>query len=321
VNLLKLVPLVSLVVWSWIAAKKAKATPPPTQILLTNLSFSFLFVIAYSVYVGGDAWEYLHFANRFISVVLPGALVIISISAPLLARALRFSNKKNQITALLMFLISGTLIGFQTNPISFDSSLATLGASVFTVFVAALFLLKSLPRFNNDNLIVRTSAAALFVVLASGTPALIILEKGEIPFTMDEAAMTSFGLELKNATYPGASIATMWAGAPAYYSERSMVDLLGKSDRSLARSEKAAIPKDFFNSEFWPGHNKYDLEYSIKRWSPTIVAQRLGLPGEEKLLTSLGYREYCVETAFGPREIFVLEDTVFINKGQIFACN
>jgi hypothetical protein len=71
----------------------------------------------------------------------------------------------------------------------------------------------------------------------------------------------ALGLRLRAATGKDASIATIAAGAVAYYSHRDIVDVLGKSDRVIAR-----LPG---TGPFIPGHNKFDLNYSIGSLRPT----------------------------------------------------
>jgi arabinofuranosyltransferase len=82
-------------------------------------------------------------------------------------------------------------------------------------------------------------------------------------------------LALDRFTEPDATIGVFGAGTVAYYSGRPAIDFLGKMDPRIAR-----LSPDL--SDFWspgiaprtskisrPGHNKYDLEYSIKELKPT----------------------------------------------------
>ncbi len=69
-----------------------------------------------------------------------------------------------------------------------------------------------------------------------------------------------------------ATIGVIWAGAIPYYTEFRAIDFLGKSDRYIA-----SLPPDLSGSVSWegmrsvPGHNKYDLWYSILTLRPTYV--------------------------------------------------
>jgi hypothetical protein len=59
-------------------------------------------------------------------------------------------------------------------------------------------------------------------------------------------------------------LAVAGAGASRYVANRPMVDLLGKSDRHIAHERPAT-------DIFLPGHNKWDLAYSIRRYEPDVV--------------------------------------------------
>ena len=73
------------------------------------------------------------------------------------------------------------------------------------------------------------------------------------------------GLLLKAHTRPGARIAHFWAGAAPYFSERPALDMLGKSDRHVARLRSSA-------EDYQPGHNKYDAPYSLGLKPDVVVA-------------------------------------------------
>ncbi len=64
-------------------------------------------------------------------------------------------------------------------------------------------------------------------------------------------------LTLERLTTPDATIGRFGAGTVPYYSGRPAIDFLGKADPRIAR-----LTPDL--SRYRPGHNKYDLEYSIK---------------------------------------------------------
>jgi hypothetical protein len=73
-------------------------------------------------------------------------------------------------------------------------------------------------------------------------------------------------------TTPDATVGVFWAGTIPYYSGRSAVDFLGKSDQYIA-----SLPADYDHGlpgarlVSVPGHNKYDLDYSIKQLQPTYI--------------------------------------------------
>jgi len=69
-----------------------------------------------------------------------------------------------------------------------------------------------------------------------------------------------------------AKIAVLFAGTVPYFTGRYGIDLLGKCDRHVAR-----LPPDLSGHVSWhgmssvPGHNKYDLEYSLVTLRPDYV--------------------------------------------------
>jgi arabinofuranosyltransferase len=64
-----------------------------------------------------------------------------------------------------------------------------------------------------------------------------------------------------------ATVAVVLAGTLPYFCSRTCIDLLGKNDRVVARSQGHQT------GEFVPGHNKWDYEYSILRLSPDIIVR------------------------------------------------
>jgi hypothetical protein len=94
--------------------------------------------------------------------------------------------------------------------------------------------------------------------------------------------MTRLGLELRHDTTERATIAVVWAGAPAYFAHRNAVDLLGKNDPVVARMHP--------HPEFRPGHNKWDMHYSVEKYRPDVILQTWRLSHEDReFLRSAGY--------------------------------
>jgi len=74
-------------------------------------------------------------------------------------------------------------------------------------------------------------------------------------------------VELAGFADPRGSVAVAAAGALPYYSGLRGVDILGKSDRTIARMKKTYVP----GRTVVPGHNKFDLDYSLKRLRPDVI--------------------------------------------------
>lgn len=81
-------------------------------------------------------------------------------------------------------------------------------------------------------------------------------------------------IALNEITTPDATIGVFYAGVLPYYLDRNAIDFLGKSDKYIAN-----LQPDTSGSVAWggmtsvPGHNKYDLGYSIQTLRPTYVEQ------------------------------------------------
>jgi arabinofuranosyltransferase len=77
---------------------------------------------------------------------------------------------------------------------------------------------------------------------------------------------------LNEVTREDASLGVFFAGTIPYYVDRQAIDFLGKSDKHVAN-----LPPDLsglsggYGMYTLPGHNKYDLNYSIKTLRPTYV--------------------------------------------------
>lgn len=102
----------------------------------------------------------------------------------------------------------------------------------------------------------------------------------------DDAAMVACALMLKGITTPQATIAVIWAGAIPYFSERAGVDLFGKCDRVIAHGQSKL-------DLFYPGHTKWDYEYSIGSLKPDVVVQFQGPEVESRLLSEDRYNRLC----------------------------
>ena len=80
-------------------------------------------------------------------------------------------------------------------------------------------------------------------------------------------------IALNTLTTPAATIGVTSAGTVPYYSDnRWAIDYLGKSDKHIARLPADVSGYAKFNGLIsLPGHNKYDLNYSIKELQPTYT--------------------------------------------------
>ncbi|MBI2759151.1 MAG: hypothetical protein HYX49_10790 [Chloroflexi bacterium] len=123
---------------------------------------------------------------------------------------------------------------------------------------------------------VRFKQGFLPLAIAIGLGAVMVISgKQWVNWYIDNAPMlktdilrVKLGLHIRKYTSPEAVIAVHAAGQIPYYSERTTIDLLGKSDAVIAKGPLATA--------FAPGHDKWNYEYSILQLKPDLVADRFG---------------------------------------------
>jgi hypothetical protein len=84
------------------------------------------------------------------------------------------------------------------------------------------------------------------------------------PLLKADIRRVKLGLHIAQHTAPEAVIAVHAAGQIPYFSERTTIDLLGLNDPIVAMGEG--------HGEFYPGHNKWDYDYSIGQLQPDLIA-------------------------------------------------
>lgn len=85
-------------------------------------------------------------------------------------------------------------------------------------------------------------------------------------FRRDNERNVRLALYLREHAQPDTSIAVHWAGVPPYFSRLFAIDVLGRSDRHIARR-----PIQPTLRSFRPGHSKWDWEYVVEQRKPDIV--------------------------------------------------
>jgi hypothetical protein len=76
--------------------------------------------------------------------------------------------------------------------------------------------------------------------------------------------LARIGFYLRAQTPPETTVALHCAGTTAYFAERPAIDVLGKSDRHIAR-----LPVKFFH----PGHSKWDWDYVLLERRPDVITE------------------------------------------------
>ncbi len=200
--------------------------------LLTMLMF--LSQCAYSVYVGGDAWEHRGGANRFIALGMPFFMILFSMTSVYLFDLLKahglkeFAGKARRwVTPMVNLCLAG-------------------------------FVFLSLVNFNT----LLDGNSLKYWLLLQPT----VFSPGSQRYAVD-------GLLVKSLTTPNAKILVGAAGNVAYFSERFSYDMMGKADYEIAR-QNVKIPTDLDSLTFLqPGHYKYDYSISIGRYQPDVLVE------------------------------------------------
>jgi hypothetical protein len=95
---------------------------------------------------------------------------------------------------------------------------------------------------------------------------------------------------LDTITAPEARILVTFAGALPYFSNRCFLDLLGKSDKTVARMEARATIDPKGKTTFTPGHSKWNYSYSIGELHPDVVFQLWVASDEARPFLDANYR-------------------------------
>ncbi len=191
----------------------------------------------YSVYVGGDAWEYWGGSNRYISIAMPGFFVLLSYA---------------------LFLISQLIIGVT----SAASPLAGMAITKGKSYIFPMLIFCAVMSVNSIY-----GVTALLELLLIRPP----LHSGHHNNNHREAEQA---LLLRGITTANAKIAVARGGTIPYFSDLYSIDLLGRTDKQIAhinmRREASGLHRFI---EFRPGHMKVDYGYSIGQLRPDVIAQ------------------------------------------------
>jgi hypothetical protein len=206
----------------------------------TNLLFLILLAqMAYSVYVGGDAWEEHGGANRYIAIAMPLFFVLFATNVEELRRRAMASLGRRPAT-------KGSVEG--------AGRIANINSHVVWLIVFVISIL-------NFNLLMGDWK---------------YIERWELVRKPDYVAGSEhnlgIALALQNTTKPGASIAVIGAGTiPYLLPDRYAIDILGKADPVIAR-ESVRTPMSYEDiPDMRPGHMKWDYARTFGELQPDVI--------------------------------------------------
>jgi len=244
---------------------------------------------AYLIWIGGDAWAYDN-SNRFIATVMPLLLVSAIASLPHAFTGTGVRRYGHAVFAVLALGLLAALTFTNFLPLGPRSNLLAV-AGVVSLCVWPLIDGMATRAGSKRAPILTIAAGSLALFLVCSGPAWtrwLVLNATDVN---DDIAFARQGLYLRDELPATATIASTWLGAPSYYSGLTSFDILGKTDKVVARMVPAL--------SFRPGHNKFDLDYSIGKLQPDMVM----VPGNDyskygyvPLRNSLWMRQAFFET-------------------------
>lgn len=264
--------------------------------------------IAYATYVGGDAWEWMLYANRYSCVGMPALIVLVAVSLDDLfamdAEARRAAARRfaGALVGMGLVLVALNLYGkvrpevgvartiyFSKTPFALGAAFVGLGLAFAFLkdlregIVEALDWLRA--RVTSRPTIVSATLVAMALVwFPSHATALGRWATQNAAQYQDEARYSRLGFLLRAATPDDHRIAVAAAGATPYFSRRPTEDLLGKNDKHIAR----LLPKGVFS----PGHDKWDYEWSLGTRNSQLIVEPVDVnDAEQAYIDSLGFQK------------------------------
>jgi arabinofuranosyltransferase len=221
----------------------------------------------------------------FVEPFIASAAVIAGVS--LLDLIAHFDSRK-----LLLFGICAVALAYQVSiggdPWAYWRLLAPVIPLLLALWARAAFSLMDAARESGffRAYVVRDADparhTALSVMTALGLCAGLLLLNSEFyleallvvrPYETATAARDiNVAIAINELTTPEATVGVFYAGTIPYFTGREAIDFLGRSDAYIAH-----LPPDISGAVAWsgmtsvPGHNKYDLDYSIRTRLPTYV--------------------------------------------------
>jgi hypothetical protein len=296
-----LAPLVMLACFARPWRNAIRALDPAVVLMAVAVSQA-----GYSAYVGGDAWEWMGYSNRYLTPVIPAVASLAALGFVRLtgaARTARWMTVGLCLTVALHFLTVLALAGLgrgldQVLQSAYVSNPAGYSMVCIAGAAAACGGALALARFTDGVRVQRSRVARVMLVVAvaalvNGIP--LGMWIGTAGFHVeDDADAARLGLLIRRATTSGATVAVTWAGSIPYFADRTCIDILGKTDPVIARLPPVV--------RFVPGHDRWDLNHSIGTLRPDIVTGLPLRPSDSEYLRRAGYSQL-------PSTIFVRLDS------------
>jgi len=262
------------------------------KVFSLNVTSVMVAQVFYSIWVGGDAWERSGFLNRYSIPVLFLSTLLIYIALTYISESLYRARSKFSRNALsLLSLVISSFAVLQAlvpNPVTFQKRVAlkiiiVVFALLLVFFISYFFVAARIFYFR-----IIPSFLLIFMFIQTSGVGLVNWVSGNAFSASADFKTREYSVDLAKVIDRRAVVATVWAGAPSYFLDNPMVDILGKNDRRIA------LMRPVKGLEFWPGHNKWNYDYSIRQLSPDVVT---GLwfytSADLQNLKNWGYAQRC----------------------------
>jgi len=285
----------------------------------------------YSIWVGGDAWEFFHYPNRYLAPALPLLLALAAAGIDGIAEAGPRARRGLTLLAIGMLaglpLLEAALLRVveQVRFAALGLPLAakswqglrevTAGAAAVATLARVWAVPAALGPGSSPGLEARLRSACVGVLVVA-TLAMMQADQatrwargGRIAAASPGPEVVRLALAIREATAPDARVAVVRAGGIPYFSRRPAVDLLGKNDRVIAAGERRDVP-------LYPGHDKWDYAYSIGTLRPDLIAQLRQISALEfEALRSWGYLP--VDPTLERPDLWVRADSARVDLGSL----
>ncbi len=249
------------------------ARPRRIGALLVSIPFT---LVAYQIFVGGDPWPYW----RILAPSIPLLLVAFVYASYALFPARGNSAAKRIVVQAYVIMFGAYLFStvFIGDKARFTPGIGPTEVLLMAVALGVVLAGILLPRLYNlitpqYRVMVHTTffvGLAILSINVQFIPEVIFRVR---PYTVNEnIEMVNKAIAISQLTSDDASVGVFYAGAIPYYTGLYAVDFLGRSDKKIAR-----LTPDLSGAVGWygmrsiPGHNKYDLNYSLVGLQPTYV--------------------------------------------------
>ena len=264
--------------------------------------------LAYSAYVGGDAWEYMGYANRYIAIAVPLLCAAAAVALVELAGDVRRAQRAAwglAAIAVARVAADAVLIGYGRgiDRVASDAVLVGLpAAAAVAAVIVATRVGKGARRGLAWQRVATLLAIQLWIVGSGAATASWALNNASS--AKDDMRYAQAGLAVRRHTSDAAVIAVTMAGSIPYFSHRAAIDILGKSDPVIARMPPVQA--------FHPGHNKWNLTHSIAGPRPDLIWGLPRRPGQVAYLVNLGYEPW-------PGSVFARRDSPRLDRAALSA--